>query len=122
MKYFSALMLTVLLSACGTIGIGSNHETLVHNQSADIISVSSDNGIFKIKPDEKMSVRAGNGIAVQSPNDNCPQPIIARRPNSAAIFFDIFPGIILGIVPIAIDAMTNNLYKMPKQYTYACME
>ena len=110
------------ISSCGTIGIGSNHETTIFNNSSDTISMSSDNVIFKIKPNEKIHVRAGNSITIKTPNDNCPQPIIARRPNSAAIFLDIFPGIIFGIVPLAADAITNNLYKMPRQYTYTCAE
>lgn len=122
MKRLIAIILTLGITSCGTIGIGSNHETTIFNNSSDVISASSDNGIFKIKPNEKMRVRAGNGITIKTPNDNCPQPIIARRPNSAAIFLDIFPGIIFGIVPLAADAITNNLYKMPRQYTYACAE
>ncbi|MDE5615498.1 MAG: hypothetical protein K2I81_01555 [Alphaproteobacteria bacterium] len=122
MKPFAVLAIATLLTACGAIGIGSNHETIVYNNSTETISVSSDSGIFKIKPADKLPVQATDGIAIKNPNDNCPQPIITRRPNSAAIFFDIFPGIILGIVPLAVDAITNNLYKMPKKYTYACME
>ncbi len=122
MKPLISLVLALGIASCGTIGIGSNHETTIYNNSADTISVSSDSGIFKIKPDSSLPVNSGNGIAITNPNESCPQPIVTRRPNGPAIFFDVFPGIIFGIVPIVIDAMTNNLYRMPKSYTYSCME
>ena len=122
MKRMFAFTLILGIASCGTIGIGSNHETMIYNNSSDTISVSSDSGIFKIKPDTQLRIQSNNGIAITNLNENCPQPIVTRRPNGPAIFCDIFPGIIFGIVPIAIDAITNNLYRMPKSYTYSCVE
>ena len=45
MKRLIAIILTLGIASCGTIGIGSNHETTIFNNSSDVISASSDNAI-----------------------------------------------------------------------------
>ena len=51
---------------------------------------------------------------------NCSQVNVERELNSGAVFLDIIPGILLGIIPIFVDAVTNNLYRMPEAYSYSC--
>ena len=122
MKKLFALCVTFSLVACGTIGIGSNHKTEVYNNSANTISVKSDSGVYKIKPETSMSVSSANDITITSAKKSCSESIIARTPNVAAIVLDVVPGFFFGIIPIVVDAISNNLYKMPETYSYNCME
>ena len=111
-----------LLTSCGAVGIGSNHRTTVYNNSSDVISVTSDSGMYKIKPDESMQIYSKEQIFIANKNSKCPQVNVERQLNSGAVFLDIIPGVLLGIVPIFVDAVTNNLYKMPEAYSYSCVE
>ena len=120
MKRIFILIAILTLGACGTIGIGSNHQTEVYNNSANTISVKSDSGIYKIKPDESKKISSANDISIKSTNKSCDETVIARTPNVAALLLDVVPGFFFGIVPILIDAVSNNLYKMPETYSYNC--
>ena len=121
MKKLFVLFLLVVLSACGTIGIGSNHQSTVYNNSENTINVKSDTGVYKIKPESSMTVSSANDITITSTKKMCAESTVARTPNTAAMILDVFPGFIIGIVPILVDAISNNLYKMPDSYSYSCM-
>ena len=122
MKKMLMLCAALFLASCGAIGIGSNHETMVYNNSNDVINVTSDSGMYKIKPDQNMNIYSKEKIFIQNKNSNCPQVNVQREINSGAVFLDIIPGIFFGIVPIFVDAVTNNLYRMPEAYSYSCAE
>ena len=120
MKKLFILCATLLLVSCGTIGIGSNHKTNVYNNSNNVISVKSDSGVYKIKPEESMIVSSANDISITSKNKSCPESMIVRTPNVPALLLDVVPGFFFGIIPILVDAISNNLYKMPESYSYSC--
>ena len=123
MKRFLILSALLSLSACGTIGIGSNHKTKIYNKSNDTITVSADSGVYKIKPEQDMVVHSNNDLSIKSTNVNCPETTVVRKANTAAIILDIFPiGWILFPIPILVDAVSNNMYKMPSTYSYSCAE
>ena len=122
MKKLFVLFALLSLTSCGTIGIGSNHKTNVYNNSTNTISVKSDSGIYKIKPEESMIVSSANDITITSKQKTCNESIVTRTPNVAALILDIVPGFFFGIVPILVDAISNNLYKMPESYSYSCVE
>ena len=122
MKKMLVLCGLLFLSACGAIGIGSNHETMVYNNSNDVISVTSDSGVYKIKPEHSMNIYSKEKIFIQNKNSQCPQVDVVREVNSGAVFLDIIPGILFGIIPVFVDAVTNNLYRMPEAYSYSCVE
>ena len=123
MKRFLILSALISLSACGTIGIGSNHETKIYNNSNNTIIVSADSGVYKIKPEQDMTVYSNNDLAIKSANANCPETSVVRKANTAAIILDVFPiGWLLFPIPILVDAVSNNMYKMPSTYSYSCAE
>jgi len=122
MKKILVLCGLLVLSACGAMGIGSNHETTVYNNSNDVISVTSDSGMYKIKPEHSMNIYSKEKIFIQNKNSQCPQVDVVREVNSGAVFLDIIPGILFGIIPVFVDAVTNNLYRMPEAYSYSCVE
>ena len=108
------------LSACGAIGIGSNHRTMVYNNSNDLITVTSDSGSYKVEPNMNVNVYSKEQIAIQNKNANCSQINIQSELNSGALILDIIPGLALGIIPILVDAISGDLYRMPKSYSYDC--
>ena len=120
MKKVFCLCAFVFLASCGAMGIGSNHKTLVYNNSSDTITVSATSGLYNIKPEESLDIYSTEEIYIQSKNSECQKPKIPNKPNIAAMFLDVFPGFVFGIVPIFVDAVTNNLYKMPTMYSYSC--
>ena len=120
MKKILCMCCLVILTSCGTIGVGSNHKTNVYNNSNNVISVKADTGVYKIKPEESMVISSANDITITSKNKSCPESVVARTPNSAAMVLDVIPGFFFGIVPILVDAISNNLYKMPESYSYDC--
>lgn len=109
------------LASCGTIGIGSNHDTMIYNNSDKPIVVSADSGVYKINPEQSMQVYSGNDMTITSKNTNCPSAVVMRSANTAAVVLDVFPGFVFGIIPILVDAISNNLYKMPDTYSYSCV-
>lgn len=120
MKRFIVLCTALLLVSCGAIGIGSNHKTMVYNNSSNTITATADSGVYKIKPETGLAVYSTEEISIKSKNNRCQEPKIVRKPNGAAIFLDVIPGILLGIIPLLVDAMTDNLYHMPESYYYTC--
>lgn len=122
MKKFCLLILCFVLTACGTIGIGKHGPTNVHNNSEDTITVSTDTGTYKIKPESSLQIAANSDMKISSKNPNCSDINIVRSPNTAALILDIFPGLALGIIPILVDAISNSLYQMPESASYTCMK
>lgn len=121
MKKIFLLLSILALSACGAMGIGSNHKTMVYNNSDDMITVTSDSGMYKVEPNNNINIYSKEHISIQNKNKNCSQVNVERELNSGAVFLDIIPGILLGIIPIFVDAVTNNLYRMPEAYSYSCV-
>lgn len=123
MKKFGILPILFALSACGTLGIGSNHETRLYNNSKDTITVSADSGVYKIKPDQDMVIFSNNDLTIKSSNSACSEKIVMRQLNTPAVILDVFPiGWMVGILPVFIDAISNNMYRMPEAYSYSCVE
>ena len=120
MKKFFVLCSVLLLASCGAIGVGSNHKTIIYNNSSDTITASATSGIYKIKPETSLTVYSTDAINIKSKNAKCQEPNITSTPNGAAIFLDVIPGIALGMIPLLVDAVTNNLYHMPESYYYTC--
>ncbi|MBO4625956.1 MAG: hypothetical protein J5679_01605 [Alphaproteobacteria bacterium] len=121
MKKFFLLCAVLGLTSCGTIGVGSNHQTNVYNNSKNTISVKADSGTYKIKPEESMLISSANDISITSANKACSETIVERTPNVSALILDVIPGFFLGIAPILVDAISNNLYRMPETYSYSCI-
>ncbi len=120
MKKIIALFTVLLLASCGVVGVGKNHQTIIYNNSSDTITASATSGVYKIKPETSLTVYSTDGIDIKSKNAKCQEPKITSNPNGAAIFLDIIPGFMFGIIPIFVDAVTNNLYHMPESYYYTC--
>ena len=121
MRKLAILCSVGVLASCGAICVGSNHETNIYNNSDEMITVSADSGIYKIKPEQSMKIYSANEMTITSKNTDCPSPTVPRNLNTGAVVLDVFPGFLLGIIPVFIDAVTNNLYKMPESYSYSCM-
>lgn len=123
MKKFIVLSILFALSGCGTLGIGSNHETRLYNNSKDTITVSADSGVYKIKPDQDMVIFSNNDLTIKSSNSACSEKTVMRQLNTPAVILDVFPiGWMVGILPVFIDAISNNMYRMPEAYSYSCVE
>ncbi len=123
MKKFGIFSILFALSACGTLGIGSNHETRLYNNSKDTITVSADSGVYKIKPDQDMVIFSNNDLTIKSSNSACSEKTVMRQLNTPAVILDVFPiGWMVGILPVFIDAISNNMYRMPEAYSYSCVE
>ena len=120
MKKIFLLLSVLALSACGAMGIGSNHKTMVYNNSDDTITVTANSGVYKLEPNDGKQIYSKDDIFIQNKNKKCSQVSVEREVNSAAVFLDIIPGILFGIIPIFVDAVTNNLYRMPDTYSYSC--
>lgn len=120
MKKVLVLFLGFSLVSCGTVGIGSNHNVNIHNDSKDIIIATGTAGSVKIAPNTVREIESFDNITLKSHDKNCNILVVSRRPNTAAIILDVFPGFLIGIVPILVDAISNNLYKMPSNYYYQC--
>lgn len=114
------LISLLFLSACGAIGIGSNHNTMIYNNSSDTITATATSGIYKIKSETSLTVYSTDEINIKSKKSTCQEPKITSKPNGVAIFLDVIPGFLLGIIPILVDAVTDNLYHMPESYYYTC--
>ena len=123
MKKFGILSILFALSACGTLGVGSNHETRLYNNSKDTITVSADSGVYKIKPDQDMVIFSNNDLTIKSSNSACSEKTVMRQLNTSAVILDVFPiGWMVGILPVFIDAISNNMYRMPEAYSYSGVE
>ena len=123
MKNCLLFIALVMLSACGTIGIGSNHETHLYNNSNSTITVSADTGVYKVKPDHDIIIYSNNDLTVQSANADCPETKVIRQLNTPAVILDVLPiGWLFGILPVFIDAVSNNMYRMPHSYSYTCAD
>lgn len=123
MKKCFVLAVLVMLSACGTIGIGSNHETRLYNNSNSPITVSADTGVYRVKPNQDIIVYSNNDLTVKSANTDCPETKVLRQLNTPAVILDVLPiGWLFGILPVFIDAVSNNMYRMPHSYSYTCAE
>ena len=120
MKKVLILCGVLVLASCGAIGIGSNHKTMVYNNSDDVITVTANSGVYKLEPNDGKQIYSKDDIFIQNKNKKCSQVNVEREVNSAAVFLDIIPGFMLGIIPIFVDAVTNNLYRMPDTYSYSC--
>jgi hypothetical protein len=114
------LFSTIILSGCGTMGIGSNHMINVYNGSDDVITATGDMGAVKIQPQTTSALKSGQDVMLNSSNKKCNSLAIQREPNTPAMILDVIPGFIFGIIPILVDAVSGNLYKMPSSYTYQC--
>jgi hypothetical protein len=118
----SLLILSFIgLAACGAIGIGSNDSVNVYNSSDDFIIVQGDRGMSRVAPNSSALVSGKSYMQINSKNPNCNSASIPKEANAAAILLDIIPGLLLGIIPIVVDAATGNLSTMPANYTYACI-
>ncbi len=123
MKKIIILSILFVLSACGTIGIGSNHKIRLYNNSKNTITVSADSGVYKIKPENDMVIYSNNDLTIKSYNSACNEKTVLRELNAPAVILDVFPiGWLVGILPVLVDAISNNMYRMPKSYSYSCAE
>ena len=120
MKIYQMLFI-LLLAACGTMGIGSNHTVNILNDSGDTIMVTGERGMQRIPANESMEVTSRRNIQIVSPNKHCDSPNVVTELNTPALILNIVPGVLLfGIVPLFVDAVTGNLTRMPENYTFAC--
>ena len=79
MKKLFVLSILFLLVACGAIGIGSNHETMVYNNSNDIITVSADSGVYKIKPEDNLLIYSNNDLTIKNLNSDCQEKKVLQK-------------------------------------------
>lgn len=125
MKKFGILPILFALSACGTLGIGSNHETRLYNNSKDTITVSADSGVYKIKSDQDMVIFSNNDLTIKSSNSACSEKTVMRQLNTPAVILDVLlpTSWFVGVLPVLfVDAISNNMYRMPEAYSYSCVE
>ena len=99
MKKFGVLPILFALSACGTLGIGSNHETRLYNNSKNTITVSADSGVYKIKPDQDMVIFSNNDFTLLL---NSKIIVLSGTPIGIAL-------IILEFTAVAIEDVLPNL-------------
>lgn len=116
-----ATLSCLLLSACGTIGIGSNDVVDIYNHSNDTIHVSGSSGIAKIRPNTSVKIPSKGNLQINSTNNMCNSAIVETETNGVAIALDIIPGLTFGFIPLLIDAITGSFSTMPDSYTYQCM-
>ncbi|MCL2331356.1 MAG: hypothetical protein FWC61_02310 [Proteobacteria bacterium] len=119
MKIYPMLAIFAL-AACGTIGIGSNHTVSILNESADVITVTGERGTQRIQAGATTDVTSRRTVSITSANAKCDSPNIVPELNTPALVFNIFPGLLLGIIPLFVDAITGNLTRMPESYTFMC--
>ena len=125
MKKIVILSILFTLSACGTIGIGSNHETRLYNNSKNTITVSADSGVYKIKPEQDMVIYSNNDLTIKSSNSACNEKTVMRELNAPAVILDVLlpTSWFVGVLPVLfVDAISNNMYRMPEAYSYSCVE
>ena len=125
MKKFVVLSILFALSACGTIGVGSNHETRLYNNSKNTITVSADSGVYKIKPEQDMVIYSNNDLTIKSSNSACNEKTVMRELNTPAVILDVLlpTSWFVGVLPVLfVDAISNNMYRMPEAYSYSCVE
>lgn len=119
MKKIIGLIFAFVLASCGTIGIGSNHNTNIYNNSDNVINVKADSGVYKIKPDSSKVITSANDMTITSSKKSCQTVNVIREPNVPAMILDGL--MFFTIVPVLVDAVSNNLYRMPETYSYSCM-
>jgi hypothetical protein len=105
----------LLLSACGSMGIGQSKHTNVINNSQYAVNVS--NGAI-IQPHG--SGIAGKEATLTGKGEGCATYKIETETNVSAVVLDIFPGLFFGIIPIVVDALTGNLTRAPETSIYNC--
>lgn len=120
MRKLILILFCCVLSACGTLGIGSNHTVNIHNSSEDTIYATGQMGRISIKPGTSFPVESKDAIQLSSSNDKCDVLMVQTKPNAPAIILDVVPGLFFGIIPILVDAVTGNLYRLPSSYVYGC--
>lgn len=116
------LLLTIFsLTACGTMGVGTNKNVLVHNNSDKMIYANGEMGSLKIQPHSSITVNTNKSFQLNSSKKECNAPTVSSKLNTAALVLDIVPGFIFGVIPVLVDAVTGNLNKMPDTYIYDCI-
>ncbi len=121
MKNIILICSVLFLASCGAMGIGRNRDITIRNNSDDIITASGTMGMYKIRPGEERTLTSKGEILIESKNAECGAPTIQPVLNGAAVFLDIIPGGLFGVLPIFVDAVTQNMYKMPRSYEYTCI-
>ena len=119
MKKISIISLVVLLAGCGAIGIGRNDTVYIHNASDGEISTVG-TGISKIAPNSG-GLATGRNIQIVPKDRGCESVNVPKDFNTAAFVLNIFPGILLGVIPMVVDAIAGGLNTMPKTYMYKCI-
>jgi hypothetical protein len=114
------IILSLMLSSCGAMGIGKNKKVDIYNNSESEITARGDYGVFKIEPKGSATVRSETNIAIVSSDKKCDSQEVPTQTNTTAIILDIFPGFLLLYVPLVIDAVTEGYKTLPSDYTYDC--
>ena len=120
MNRFLIMIGVLALAGCGTMFTNSNQIINIKNDSGDAIYATTENGKLNIPVGSSVAVKSYKNVPITSKNAACQNLIIEREPNFAAIVLDIFPGILIGVLPFFIDALTGNLYQLPESYVYTC--
>ncbi len=120
MKRIAILSILGLLNACGAIGIGGNHDVMIHNNSNDLIFAQGEMGRIKIRPNTSMKIHTGENIHIASINNACDELTVQRRLNAPAAILDVMPGFIFGMLPLLVDSVAGDLYRMPREFFYEC--
>jgi len=120
MKSYKLLLALPILAACGTLGIGANQTTNIRNDSNSTITVTGQRGMQRIAAGESADITSRSPIRIQSANAKCDSPNVVSELNTPALVLNIVPGLMLGIIPLFVDAITGNLSRMPESYTFIC--
>lgn len=118
MNKIPLLVSALCLSACGTMGIGTNHVVSIQNNSNQVVTASGEHGVTKIQPNSSASIRGTKPINLTA--KNCAPQVIDTDVNMAAFLLDIIPGMIVFWIPYGIDAITGGITNLPENYTYDC--
>ncbi len=122
MKYNKIYNIITLfsLTACGAMGFGKNNTINIYNNSDEEISINAYGGM-KVQPKSSTIVQGHKNLLISSKNNQCFPLNIEKETNSQAVILDIIPGVLLGgIIPIIVDAATDNLTTYPESIIYNC--
>jgi len=120
MKSYVLLLALPILAACGTLGIGANSTTNIRNDSDAPITVTGQRGMQRIAAGENADITSKTPIRIQSSNAKCDSPNVVSEINTPALILNIVPGLVLGVIPLFVDAITGNLSRMPQSFTFVC--
>ncbi|MBR1544733.1 MAG: hypothetical protein IJ638_02210, partial [Alphaproteobacteria bacterium] len=80
-------------------------------------------GITKIPAQSSVIIPTNETVKnlfISSNDMQCLPFNVEKETNSTALVLDIFPGVIFGVIPLLVDAVSENLTTYPSSFVYTC--